>query len=133
VLEVYMATPTPKEPIILNEDGSVSVLVYQGRTFRLNATHEGLVDFTGYKARFGITDKYGNAVIASADTEDGSIVFSEAVLPAVGTVVAVTIPDEDMTLVGYKAGKLDLVLEEPGGAEIPMLVGDWVVWKEVTP
>jgi len=128
-----MAIPTPKQPIVLNDDGSISVLIYQGRTFRLNATHEGLLDPTGYKARFGITDKYGNALIAEATTDDGSIVFSPAVLPAIGTVVAITIPDEDMTLVGYKAGKLDLVLEEPGGAEIPMLVGDWTIWKEVTP
>lgn len=128
-----MAIPTPKHPVVVNDDGSVSVLVYQGRTFRLHATHEGLADPTGYKARFGITDKYGNALIASASTEDGSITFSPAVAPATGTLVAVTIPDEDMALVGYKSGKLDLVLEEPTGQEVPMLVGNWIIWKEVTP
>lgn len=128
-----MAMPTPRDPVVVNDNGSVSMLVYQGRTFRLNATHEGLEDSTGYKARFGLTDKYGNALLASASSENGSITFAPAVAPQTGTVVSVVIPDEEMSLVGYKAGKLDLVLEEPSGQEIPMLVGDWVIWREVTP
>ena len=131
-VEVCMGTPTPSEPIIKNDDGSVSMLVYLGRTFRLLATHEGLTDYAGYKARFGLTDKYGNAVLAEASTEDGSIVLSLAVAPVVGTVLSVTITDELMDIAA-KGGKFDFVLEEPGGAEIPIMVGDWVAWKLVTP
>lgn len=127
-----MGSPTPKQPIVLNDDGSISALIYRARTFRLKATHEGLLDSTGYKARFGITDKYGNPVLASASTDDGRITFAPAVLPEVGTVISVEIPDEDMDL-DVKAGKLDLVLEEPGGDEIPVFVGDWIIWKDVSP
>jgi hypothetical protein len=137
-----VATPTPANPIILNEDGTISALVYQGRTFRLEATHEGLTSYTGYKARFGITDKYGNALLASANSEGGvgvgTITFAPAVdpdtgLPAIGTTLSVTISDEITETIVAKLGKLDLVLEEPGGAEVPMIVGDWVLFKRVTP
>jgi hypothetical protein len=139
-----VATPTPANPIILNEDGTISALVYQGRTFRLEATHEGLTSYSGYKARFGITDKYGNALLASASSEPGggvgvgTITFAPAVdpdtgLPAIGTTLTVVIPDETTETIVAKIGKLDLVLEEPGGSEIPMVVGDWVLFKRVTP
>lgn len=130
-----MGVPTPKRPIVLNDDGSISALVYRARTFRIRATHAGLTNPTGYKARFGMTDKYGNPPFVTASSDpgaDGTITFSAAVAPAVGTVIAVEIPDEAMDF-AFKAGKLDLVLEEPSGAEIPVLVGDWVVWKDVTP
>lgn len=127
-----MGNPTPKQPIVLNADGSVSVLVYANRTFRLQATHAGLTSSVGYKARFGMTDKYGNALLASADSEDGTITFAPAVAPKTGTVISVTIPDEEMAITA-KAGKLDMVLEEPGGAEIPIMVGDWTLYRDVTP
>jgi hypothetical protein len=45
----------------------------------------------------------------------------------------VTVPDEDMNLVVKASGKFDCVLEEPGGAEIPLGVGDWLLWKQVSP
>lgn len=129
-----MGNPTPSQPIVLNDDGSISALIYRARTFRLNATHEGLTDYTGYRARFALTDRYGNPNLATANSEDGSIVFSAAVSPATGTVIAVTITDEDMDLdEAYTRGKMDLVLEEPGGAEIPVFVGDWIIWKDVSP
>jgi hypothetical protein len=127
-----MGNPTPKQPIVLNDDGSVSALVYRARTFRLNATHEGLLDPTGYKARFALTDKYGNPVLASASTDAGTITMTVATPPAIGTVIAIEIPDEEMDI-DAKAGKMDLVLEEPGGDEIPVFVGDWVIWKDVSP
>ena len=125
-----MAIPTPAQPIVLNEDGSISLLLYQGRTFRLNATHEGLADPTGFKARIGFTDKYGNATIVSGSTEDGRVTFVPAVLPATGTVIKVEIPDE-ATVVNARSGKFDLILEEPSGAEIPVCVGDWVLYRGV--
>lgn len=132
-----MGTPTPKTPIVLNADGSVSMLVYQGRTLRLNATYEGLTSSTGYKARFGLTDKYGNALLASADSEDGTITFSDVHSttppnPVIATLIAVKIPDESMTI-DAKSGKVDLVLEDPDGNEDPIMVGDWILWREVTP
>jgi hypothetical protein len=130
-----MGVPTPKRPVVLNEDGSISALVYRARTFRLRATHAGLSSTTGYKARFAMTDKYGNPPFATASTEagaDGTITFTPAASPATGTVIAIEIPDEAMDT-AFKAGKMDLVLEEPGGAEIPVFVGDWVIWKDVSP
>jgi hypothetical protein len=133
-----MGNPTPAVPIVVNDDGTVSMLVYQGRTLRLNATHEGLTDPTGYKARFALTDKYGNAVIASADSEDGDIVITPVLDPTppndpIATLFEITISDETMETVVAKGGKMDMVLEEPGGAEIPFFVGDWVLYKQVSP
>ena len=132
-----MGTPTPKTPIVLNEDGSVSMLVYQGRTLRLNATYEGLTDSTDYKARFGLTDKYGNELLVGADSEDGTITFADvhsavAPNPVIATLISVLIPDEDMDITA-KSGKVDLVLEDPDGQEDPIMVGDWILWREVTP
>jgi hypothetical protein len=137
-----MAVPTPAVPIIRNDDGSISVLVYLGRTLFLNFIHAGLAyPPTGYKARFGMTDKYGNALLASATSLDGSITFSDAsLLPPdavlgafTGTVIAVIVPDEATGAIVKAAGKLDCVLEDPAGHEIPVGVGDWVAWKQVTP
>ena len=127
-----MGNPTPKQPIVLNADGSISVLIYRARTFRLNATHEGLLDYTGYQARFAITDKYGNPTLATASTTAGSITFSPAVSPATGTVISISIEDESMDI-DAKSGKMDLVLQEPSGSEIPVFVGDWIIWKDVSP
>lgn len=138
-----MGTPTPAVPIVRNDDGSLSILVYQGRTLRLHFIHEGLTyPPTGYKARFGLTDKYGNALLADADSDAGSIVFVDAStetnpdtnLPYAGTVIAVTIPDEDMEIT-KASGYFDCVLEEPGAGtpEVPLGVGDWRLYKRVTP
>ena len=138
-----MGTPTPADPIVRNDNGSLSILVYQGRTLRMWFIHEGLAyPPTGFKARFGLTDKYGNALLASADSDDGSIVFTDATLeinpetnlPYAGTVIAVTVPDEDMALT-KAAGFFDCVLEEPGAGtpEVPLGVGDWILWKQVSP
>lgn len=133
-----MATPTPNNPLVVNADGSVTMLVFQGRTLELIAVHKGLMDATGYKARLGLTDKYGNALIAQADSTAGSITFSDAFDPdaplvQIGTRVTAVITDEVTELITAKAGKFDLVLEEPGGKEIPLVVGDWLLWKRVTP
>jgi hypothetical protein len=123
--------PTPKNPIVLNDDGSISVLVFKGRTLQISALHTGLLNPTGYKARFAMTDKYGNTPVATADSDLGSITFTAATLPAVGTWVKVVIPDEDMTLTGLKGGQLDCLLEQPDGQEVPFYVGDWIIWKNV--
>lgn len=132
--------PTPKTPVVKQDDGSVTMLVYGSRTFRLHAVHKGLMDSTGYKARFGFSDKPGNPLLASADSEDGSIVFSPAMDPdhplvQIGTLIAVTITDEDMAAVTAKkaGGYEDLVLEDPSGAEDAIVVGDWILYAPVTP
>ncbi len=130
-----MATPTVDTPVVVNDDGSVSMLVFLGRTLVFIAVHKGLMDSTGYKARFGLTNKYGGELIASASTEDGSIVFEEAYNDAselIGTRIIATIEDEDMDLAFY-AGKFDMVLEQPNGSEFPVVVGDWMGWRPVTP
>jgi hypothetical protein len=136
-VEVYMGNPTPKQPIVVNADGSVSMLVYLARTFDLSVVVKGLMSTTGYKSRFGFTDKYGNALLASATSEDGSITFSPALDPLdgvtqIGTRVRVIITDEDMDFTA-KGGKVDHILEQPDGAEQPIVVGDWVAWNWVTP
>ena len=136
-----MASPTPKTPIIVNADGTVSMLVYQGRTLRFAVTDSAMTDSSGYKARFGLTAAYGETLLASADSEDGTITFVPVMGPGadpgdpdvqVATNIIVEIPDEDMTITAKK-GKMDMLLEEPGGDEIPVFVGDWLLYYEVTP
>lgn len=122
--------PTPKNPVVLNADGTVSLLVYQERTLSFRTVHRELDDPTGYKARFALTDVYGNPPLVMADSEAGTV--SLALYELGGTVIDVTIPDEDMVL-SSKAGKFDLVLEDPDGHEKPLIVGNWVLWKAVTP
>jgi hypothetical protein len=126
-----MGNPTPKQPIVLNDDGSISVLVFRGRTLALNVRHKTLLSSTGYKARFAMTAKYDTAACVTASSEDGSITFEAAVAPLTGTWVKIVVPDEDMTLEGIKGGKLDCLLEQPDGQEVPFFVGDWIVWKNV--
>lgn len=124
--------PTPKSPIVLNDDGSVSILIFRDRTLRINVRHTTLLDPTGYKARFAMTTKYDTAPIITADSDSGTITFEPAVSPLVGTWVKIAIPDETMVLApNIKGGKLDCLLEEPGGAEVPFFVGDWTVFKNV--
>jgi hypothetical protein len=126
-----MGNPTPKQPIVLNDDGSISVLVFRGRTLRMNIRHAGLTNSTGYKARFAMTAKYDETPVVTASSDDGSITFEAALAPLTGTWVKIVVPDEDMTLVGLRSGKLDILLEEPSGQEVPFVVGDWIVWKNV--
>lgn len=127
-----MGSPTPKNPIVLNDDGSITALVFRGRTLRINVRHTTLTDSTGYKARFAMTTKYDEALLITADSTAGSITFEPAIAPLTGTWVKITVPDEDMALAStIKGGKLDCLLEEPSGAEVPFFVGDWVVWKNV--
>lgn len=127
-----MGSPTPNEPIVLNDDGSISVLVFRGRTLRINVRHTALDDATGYKARFAMTTKYDETLLITADSDDGDITFVPATLPDTGTWVQIEVSDELMALAStIKGGKLDCLLEEPGGAEVPFFVGDWIVWKNV--
>lgn len=125
---------TPKTPYVVNEDGSVDILVYQGRTLRFNVTHAGLLDPTGYQARFAMKTTYAQAdgdAIVEASTTAGTIVLTQ--LPAsAGTLIAITVPDEDMEITDTK-GKYDVVLENPSGQEDPVVVGSWTLWKRVTP
>jgi hypothetical protein len=137
-----MGNPTPATPVVRNPDGSISVLVYRSRTFRMVMVYEDLAyPPTGYKCRLGLTDKYGNALLASADSEDGAVTFSDATvltnpatnLPyASGTAITAIIPDEDMGIEA-KSGKIDVVLEDPAGHEDPIAVGDWLLWRDVSP
>ena len=126
-----MGSPTPNNPIVLNDDGSITALVFRGRTLRINVRHTALEDFTGYKARFAMTTKYDEALLITADSDDGSITFVDAT-PLAGTWVKIEVSDEDMALAStIKGGKLDCLLEEPSGKEVPFFVGDWIVWKNV--
>jgi hypothetical protein len=131
-----MGNPTPDNPVVRNADGSVSVLVFRARTFRFVMVYEDLAyPPTGYKARLALTDKYGNVPLASADSEDGDVTFSDAMDlpdPVAGTVITAIIPDEDM-VIDAKSGKIDAVLEDPDGHEDPIVVGDWLLWKDVSP
>lgn len=142
-------TPTVEEPIVKQDDGTISVLVYEGRTHRICFVDEDITyPPTGYNVDYGLTDKYGNELLAEAHTSDGSITAIDASTLDVtdahpeawtGTAWMVEIPDEQMTLVlpstGLiaKSGKLDAVLKEPGGGETPLAVGNFIVYRAVTP
>lgn len=125
-----MATPTPRTPLVENADGSLSVLVFKGRTFRLNATHAGLVDPAGYQARFSFSATYGGPILASATTADSTIVL-EQLSGGAGTIVRVTI-EECLDGLDVTKGKFDLVIESPSGEETPIVVGNFVTWGKVS-
>lgn len=123
---------SPATPVVAKPNGTTDLLVYAGRTFRLNVTHAGLSNPSGYKARFALKSTYADAdtaVLASADSEDGSISLTAV---TGGTLFAVVIPDEDMELT-VTGGKYDLVLESPGGEETTVLLGAFTVQPRVTP
>lgn len=124
--------PTPAQPVVAKANGTTDILIYQGRTFRLNVTHTGLADPTGYKARFALKAAYADAdtaVVASADSDDGDITLSAV---TGGTLIEVLIADELMEL-EVSSGKHDLVLQSPGGEETTILLGAFVVQPRVTP
>lgn len=124
--------PTPAQPWIVNDDGSVDVLVYEGRTFRAAITHAGLTDPSGYQCRIGFAATPGGELLASGSTEDGAITL-EALPADAGTLITVTVSDEEMESVEVAKGRWDLVLEAPGGAEDPVCVGAFYTWRRVTP
>lgn len=130
--------PTFKTPVVIQDDGTATILIKQGRTLRIVLRHRGLMDPTGYKARFGLTDKYGNPLLGSASTDDGSITFSPALDPdpphdQIGTYITIVVSDEDMDLLDAKQGKFDAVLENPAGEEDTVIPGDWILWQKVSP
>lgn len=127
-----MATPTPKVPYVVNDDGTISVLVYQGRTFQMTITHTGLVDPSGYKARAWFKVLYGDALpLMEANSEDGSITLT-ALPGGAGTTIVITIPDETTATLVDKKGVYDVLLEAPGGAEFPVIpASKWYLWPGV--
>lgn len=130
-----MTKPTIAAPWVVQDDGSVDLLVWEGRTFRANITHAGLSDPTGYTARMWFKTSYDDAdtaTLAEASTVDGTISLTTAVAPATGTVIAVTIPDEDTEWGAVKSGVYDLLLQSPGGQEDTVLSGKFTVRQRVT-
>ena len=125
---------TLKNPVVVNDDGTVDILVAQGRTFKFSVTNLSLLNPLGYKARFALKSSYTQAdddVVASADSEDGSIVISQ-IPDNGGSLFAITITDEEMEVAVTK-GKWDMVIESAGGEETTIAAGSWTLWKRVTP
>ncbi len=123
---------SPATPVVAKPNGTTDLLVYAGRTFRLNVTHTGLADPSGYKARFALKSAYSDAdtaVLAAADSDDGDITLTAV---TGGTLIEVVIPDESMEL-AVSSGKYDLVLESSGGEETTILLGSFTVQARVTP
>lgn len=128
---------TLANPVQVNSDGTVDILVKQGRTFSFAITVLNIVDPTGYKARFALKTSYAQSddealVIASSEPgETGTIDLTE--LPdSGGTLAVITIPDEDMEITATK-GKWDVVFESVGGEETTVAAGSWILFKRVTP
>ena len=134
-----MATrPTPETPYVQQDDGSGWWLVYAGRTNRLVVTHAGLTDPTGWDARLGLKTAFEAAgvddgLLLTATVDDGDITL--AALPdSAGTQITVVLTDEATeALQDVSGGRFDLVIESPGGEEIPVLVGKFTTYKRVTP
>ena len=126
--------PTPAQPWVVNADGSVDVLLWQGRNFRAAVTHSGLANPAGYKARCGFKAAYTDPdddILVAASTDD-YIALTQ--LPAnAGTRIDIDIPDEVTEAVTAAKGRWDLVLEAPSGDEDTVLAGDFVTWFRVTP
>ena len=124
--------PTINAPWVVNPDGSVDVLVWQGRVWQARVTHLGLTDPAGWKARVAFGSAYGGTLLASGSTEDGRVTLS-ALPDAAGTLIAVDLPDEATEQVTARKGVWDLVLESPGGAETAVLAGAFVTRLRVSP
>lgn len=123
--------PTRSTPYVVQDDGTCTLLVDAGRTLLFTITHPTLADPTGYTARVGFKAEY-----EAADTDDKVLVSAEADSILAdgdgGSVVTFVVPDESMeALQDYAGGKVDVVLESPGGQETTLLTGTFVVQKRV--
>ena len=124
------ATPTIATPWIVQDDGSVDVLVWQGRVWLANITHPGLTDPTGYSARVGFTAELGATPLATASSP-AAITLTQ--LPAgAGALIAIAVPDEVTDLITARKGWWDLLLQSPAGVEYPVLAGRFVTRLKVT-
>lgn len=128
-------SPTPATPLVVNDDGTLSMLLFQGRTNRLAITHRGLLDPTGYAARACWRASYAGDALLEASTEDGSIVMEAVVdeddAPA-GTMLTITLTDESCDEVAASRGVWDVLVESPGGEETPVIPSSpWRLWKKV--
>ena len=126
-----MAKPTVAQPWVVNSDGTVSVLVMQGRNFRARITHPSLAVPGGYKARIAFRATYDSPILAQGTTDDGSITLHPT--GTGGTFVVVNLQDEVTESIDVTKGRWDLVLQNPAGEEDALLVGDFVVQPPVTP
>ena len=124
-------SPTIAQPWVVNDDGSVDVLVWQGRSFLANVTHPGLVDPTGYKARVGFAATPGGTLLASGSTQDGAITLT-ALPGGAGTVISIAVPDEATDQVTVRKGLWDLLIESPAGIEYPVLAGKFTTRLKVS-
>lgn len=128
-----MAVPTPKVPYVVNDDGTVSVLITRGRTFEMTLVHPSITDPSGYKVRAAFKATYADAEpLMEADSLDGSIVVTQ--LPnGAGTQAVITLTDEVTALLTDKKGVYDVLYETPGGAEYPFIpASKWYLWPGVT-
>ena len=126
---------TPKEPVVLNDDGTVDILIYQGRTQRVSLTHAGLADCTGYKCRAEFAANFRTdpflELSTEAATENGSLITLNDL--TVGTRIDIFISDEDADEIVKGNGVWDVVLESPGGEESPVIPSSkWTLHKKVS-
>ena len=124
------ATPTPANPWIVNPDGTVDVLVWQGRVWLAAITHPGLTDPTGYSARVAFAAKPGATPLAAGSTLDGGITLT-ALPDDAGTRIDIALPDERTDAVTVRRGVWDLLLEGPDGTEYPVLAGTFTTRLKV--
>jgi len=131
-----MTRPTPAQPVIVNDNGTVTVLMYQGRTNTLSITHHGLTDPAGYSARAAWRDSYGGTIVAACDSDDGTATLEQLLDPddaPIGTLITLTVSDEAMASVTASRGVWDVLVESPGGIETVVVPSSpWYLWKAVT-
>lgn len=129
-----MEAPTPSQPYVVNDDGTVSVLIYRGRTNRIAITHRGLADPTGYAARCAFKRKYADAEPVLAASTTPAVGEGQITLTAVadGTLITIVFTDEMTEDIVGSSGVWDVLLESPGGEEDPVVPSSpWMIWKEV--
>lgn len=82
-------------------------------------------NLTGFKARMQIRKKQGEAVLASATTDNGKIVLGRNRdgddLGAASGWIRVELPDEDTDNLQTKTAKYDLEVEDAGGRVLLLL------------
>jgi hypothetical protein len=93
-------------------------------------------DLTGFKARMQIRKKQGEAVLASATTDNGKIVLGRNRdgddLGAASGWIRVELPDEDTDNLQTKTAKYDLEVEDAGGRVYRLLQGTVTVDPNIT-
>lgn len=132
-----MGNPTPGDPFVENEDGTISVLILQDRQFVLPMIYHGLMDTTGYVGKVGFAADFGAELVALADSESGGddiVTFEpyEEDAVQVGTLITAYLSTATCAGLEIAKGKFDGYIRPPGLEKEPIIIGDWKLRRAVT-